>query len=148
MFSEATKLLFWSKVKIGKIDECWPYMAAKFHNGYGAFSVNRAPKRAHRIAFEIHNGFIVHELRVCHSCDNPPCCNPAHLWQGDDIANVKDRDQKGRTAKGEKNGFAKLTAKQASEIKTDPRTQRAIAADFGVCKSTVGYIKRGEYWSG
>lgn len=137
---------FWSKVAIGRPDECWPWRAGAFDSGYGAFSIGRRLLRAHKVAFELSNGPLPDGMRACHTCDNRPCCNPAHLWSGSDADNVADRDRKGRTARGERSGTAKLTVATARLIRRDTGKQRDIAKRFGVCKSTVGYIKRGEYW--
>ena len=104
--------------------------------------------RTHRVAFEEANGSIPDGMCVLHSCDNPPCCNPDHLFLGVDVDNVADRDAKGRTAKGEKNGSAKLTREQVEAIRVDSRLHREIAVDYGVCRSQVSYIKRGAYWRG
>lgn len=136
---------FWSKVAIGERNECWPWLAGKFDSGYGAFSLRPGKLvRAHRFAFTLYWGAPVHN--ALHECDNKPCCNPWHLWDGTTMENVADRDAKGRQARGETSGTAKLTAAQVLIIRADPREQREIARDYGVCKSTIGYIKRLENW--
>jgi hypothetical protein len=104
--------------------------------------------RTHRVAWEEANGPIPDGKCVLHSCDNPPCCNPEHLFLGSDIDNVVDRDAKGRTARAEKNGSAKLTRERVEAIRADGRLHREIAADYGVDRSTVSQIKRGKIWRG
>lgn len=138
---------FWERIKKGAPDECWPWQGATFPSGYGVFTVKRNAVRAHRIAYYLFKGEIPAGMAVCHHCDNKPCCNPRHLFGGTQLENVADRNRKGRTACGENAGRAKLTPSQVIAIRDDPREQREIAKDYGVCKSTIGYLKRGESWS-
>lgn len=103
---------FWPKVdRSGGPEACWPWVGTKNSAGYGRFCVSarRHPRRpprvmAHRVAYRLCVGEIPAGLFVCHACDNPPCCNPAHLWLGTNADNTADRDEKGRTASGEANG--------------------------------------------
>lgn len=91
---------FWAKVRIGKPDECWPWQGARLpaRDGrlpYGTFDMGsgRADRQcttAHRVAWILTSGPIPDGLLVCHHCDNPPCCNPAHLFLGDQSANMQD----------------------------------------------------------
>jgi hypothetical protein len=103
---------FWSKVAVSNNpDECWEWQKGKSHDGYGYISIGgRKGKRtyAHRIAWEFKNGTIPSGLFVLHSCDNPACCNPKHLFLGTRQDNSKDKVNKGRQAKGENNGAHKL----------------------------------------
>ena len=143
---------FWSKVDRSTDDRCWPWRGGYFRRGngspsYGAFSIGRRMGRAHRVAYELTFGSIPQGMAVCHACDNPACCNPNHLWLGTNADNVRDRDGKDRAARGERAGTAKLTAAQVAAILSDPREQREIARDYGISKSTVGNIRRGEGWS-
>jgi hypothetical protein len=133
--------------KSAVLRSCWPWLAGKFDNGYGAFDLNGKNIKAHRFAYELTHERIPVGLDVLHSCDNRPCCNPHHLWVGTCGDNIKDRDSKFRQARGERIGAAKLTGDQIQAIRSDPREQCVIAKDYGVCKSTIGYVKRGQYWS-
>lgn len=83
---------FWSKVDRRGPDECWPWLAAKSATRYGVFDKTRA----HRVAYALTHGLIPEGRIVCHRCDNPPCCNPAHLWLGTPKDNTADMVAKGR----------------------------------------------------
>ena len=139
----------WAKVDIRGPNDCWPWEGATDKYGYGLIGEG-APSRkllqVHRVTFESKNGPIPKGLLVMHSCDNPGCCNPAHLAAGTHQQNMDDRDRKGRNAKGEKVNSAKLTAAQITAIIADPRRQIDIAAEYGVAQGHVSHIKRGNVW--
>lgn len=83
---------------------CWTYLGGRDKDGYGIISIANRSRRAHRVAFEVWIGKIPDSLCVLHSCDNPPCVNPAHLFLGTDLDNARDRDAKGRGASGDRSG--------------------------------------------
>jgi len=89
---------FWEKVdhSAGPL-ACWPWQDGKDRDGYGRFHVNRpgnTGERAHRVAFGLATG--EDPISVLHRCDNPGCCNPAHLFAGDQALNNRDAHRKGR----------------------------------------------------
>jgi len=89
---------FWSKVSIYWDAECWPWTAGLMGRmGYGNFSVGGRNRAAHRVAWESANGESIPDGKfVCHRCDNPVCCNPAHLFLGTHADNMRDARTKGR----------------------------------------------------
>jgi len=89
-------LRFMPKVSVRGENECWPWQGSKTPNGYGKFALPDRKVGAHRFAYEYFVGPIPDEYLVMHSCDNPPCVNPAHLLVGTNSDNMQDRYRKGR----------------------------------------------------
>lgn len=140
---------FWKHVK--KTKTCWIWTASKFKTGYGQIrAIEGSPQRnvkAHRLSWELHNGPIPNGMFICHSCDNPACVRPDHLWLGNNQTNMADRQKKGRTAKGENSGHV-LTEKQVKEMrKRYPKeSQRGLAKIFGVSSETARKAILGMTW--
>lgn len=130
---------FFSFVK--KTESCWLWTGATSALGYGKLSVDGKLRQATAISYFLQHGTWP-ELFMCHSCDNPPCVNPDHLFPGDHKANHQDMMKKGRQGKGS----SKLTPEQVLAIRQDARPQSAIAKDFGVSKGAVSCIKLGKTW--
>ncbi len=101
--TESDKSRFWEKVD--KSGKCWIWNAARFHNGYGTFSLHTKTTLAHRVSFLIANGSIPNGMCVLHKCDVKNCVRPSHLFIGTMADNMRDRDMKGRQAKGDRNGL-------------------------------------------
>lgn len=74
---------------------CWEWTGSKDKDGYGKFSLN-GDMRAHRASYVLFIGKLKNGLFVCHSCDNPSCVNPEHLWQGTPKDNITDMYKKKR----------------------------------------------------
>jgi hypothetical protein len=134
---------FWAKVDKGV--ECWEWLSCKNKDGYGQFKLNGSTYSVHRISYAIVNRD-PRELCVCHSCDNPSCVNPEHLWAGTDRDNAIDRNAKERQARGEGQGFAKLTERDIKEILESDKSQLILAEQYGAVKSAISGIKRGKKW--
>jgi hypothetical protein len=87
---------FWDKVTKSDSEHCWPWTSVKDSAGYGLVNVKKKRLSASRIAWKLANGPIPEGLFVLHRCDNPPCCNPAHLFLGTKSDNTQDCLRKGR----------------------------------------------------
>jgi DNA-binding CsgD family transcriptional regulator len=144
----------WKKVRKSGDNECWEWQGLKTKWGYGEISINKVHYRAHRLVYEVSNNLVLRRDRrqssesqiVMHSCDNPGCCNPRHLFLGTPKANTRDMMRKGRRAnfEGERGQHAKLTNAQAEEIRQLCRLkvpQKEIALKYGVSVPTVSGIK-------
>lgn len=139
--------------KIQKRDECWEWQSARFvSGGYGAFNIKGKAYRAHRISWLLTHGQLpAAGLHLCHTCDNPPCCNPDHLFIGTPADNAADMVAKGRhgTLPGEKASAAKLRESDVSEIRRLAASGTPIgdmAAKFGLHRSQVSRIINGRKW--
>lgn len=144
---------FWSKVQ--KMPSgCWEWQAAKTPNGYGLFLVDRKLTYTHRFSYLLHNGELPDNLHVCHKCDNPSCCNPEHLFLGDDSVNNADMHAKGRgflppTQKGVSNNNAKLNPESVREIRkmrADGHTYQSIAERFNVSSAVAYAVSNHKTW--
>ncbi len=146
------EIRFWRLVDKSTPDECWLWKGVKNHKGYGMFrwrtGVNLVG--AHRASWRIAHGEWPGNLHVLHSCNNRACVNPAHLRLGTNLENMQDRTRSGRTVCGEASQKARLSEAQVLEIirlyGSRKHTQSELGRLFGVGRTTVGYIVRGESW--
>jgi len=149
---------FWVNVdKTSSPDGCWLWTAGTTTSGYGQLRLEAGPDeyrgkkaRAHRVAYELCVDEIPEGMSVCHSCDNPLCVNPDHLWIGTHAENLKDMSVKGRAAKGDRSGTSKLNSKQVGIIKRllsgKKINQAQIAVLAGVSPSSITHISKGHTW--
>lgn len=146
---------FWKRVE--KTATCWLWTGARGLSGYGVLwsaggKQNRKQLYAHRVAYFLHNNTLPDDLCICHTCDNPPCVNPAHLFLGDHKQNALDKVSKGRQSclKGEASGRAVLTEAQVLAIRSQYSaggiTQAALGAAYGVTRGNIASIVRQESW--
>ena len=121
--------------------DCLVWTGSRNDKGYGRLKVKGEIILAHRFAYCVATGLTLKEidgLVIRHKCDNPSCINPTHLETGIPLDNEMDRVQRSRSASGERNGHAKLTAEQVEEIVSTyiPRHPvyggTALAKKFGV----------------
>jgi hypothetical protein len=135
---------FWDKVKRGGADECWPWTARVDDKGYGQFKVRHGLLlRAHQVSWDLHFGTRPDGAVVRHTCDNPPCVNPAHLELGSHGDNADDRETRGRTrgvtvVRRPASDIAEMRRARATGV-----SQRDIARAFGVSQPYVSRVVRG-----
>jgi len=141
---------FWAMVR--KSDGCWAWTGSLNGKGYGQIATKRGsrPLLSHRLSWEIHFGPISNGMCVCHKCDNPSCVRPDHLFLGTITDNDKDRDEKGRTEKGDRHHNATLTAALVIECRRrywiDGVLLRQLSSEMGVTVGALGQAIRGETW--
>lgn len=176
--STPVSVRFWKYVERAGDDECWIWHGSTISKGYGQLETRRDGRRyvalAHRISFEMHVGAIPDGLFVCHTCDNPPCVNPKHLFLGSNKDNIHDAMTKGRVPhltdadrkvrgerhpaskdpgwgrRGETNGFAKLTSDQVIEIRRRyayGETCDTLGAAFAVSRDAIWRIATRKNWA-
>ena len=116
--------------------------------GYGGFRYKGKMKNAHQVSYELYKGAIPEGKIVCHTCNNPICVNPNHLYAGSYSDNTQQAVKEGRqfVASGEKNGHSKLTWVEVRAIRKDTRNQYAVAAAYGISQLHVSRIKRNLVW--
>lgn len=113
---------FWELVCVGKPDKCWQWLGSIGAGGYGRyynkkFKNKSKRKKSHRLAWMYTNGKIPIGLKVLHHCDNPPCCNPSHMFLGTQVDNIVDMVKKKRHMRGVNQVDAKLSAIQVKEAR-------------------------------
>jgi hypothetical protein len=144
---------FWSKVNKRTNNGCWEWTGALNNRGYGVVNLNHSVTLAHRVSFSIVHGSPAPNLSICHTCDNPKCVYPAHLFQATHKENMLDMHRKnrqgGKVFHGSQHGMSKLTDKQVRELR-DMRAKgvilREIAARFSISIATVSQIVRRDLW--
>lgn len=142
---------FWSKVEKGK--GCWIWKGPRGHKGYGQITYVKAngrtsTLRAHRVSYQIHKGE-PGEFFVCHSCDNPPCVNPDHLWLGTHNDNMQDMVKKQRLFPGveAKSPLTREAVLHIRSVYTHKYGQlKQLAEQYGVDPMTIRRVVRREVW--
>lgn len=150
---------YWAKIDRRGPDECWEWTGALLGRGrrYGVFEIKVdglwRSTRAHRWGYEQFVGPIQPGLEVCHSCDNPPCNNPAHWFLGTTADNTADKVAKGRQSRGVTHGMSKLTEDAVREIRRDfvrisyHCTNAAnLAERYDVDRTSILNIIKGKTW--
>ncbi len=145
-----TKETFWSKVNKKKDDECWEWQAGCCDEGYGKFMFECTVYRAHRLAYKFTHNYLPSDSDVLHTCDNPKCCNPNHLYLGTQKNNMEDRNNKHRQALGEHNGKSKLTSEQVLEIRklysSGKYTHQTLSVMFNISRQNISFILSNQGW--
>lgn len=136
---------------------CKPWPGAMGNHGYGMARHEGQPVLAHRLSFfEAHGRWP--EPCCLHRCDNRPCTEPSHLFEGTKTDNNRDMTAKGRhwsatqeaKNKGARHAMAKLSEQDVMDIRANFAlcrvTQKELASRFGVSPTAVCRILKGRTW--
>jgi hypothetical protein len=141
---------FWERVEVSDAEACWPWKKYTTPRGYGVVRKDSTIYRAHRVALGIATGEDYPELLACHHCDNPKCCNPAHLYWGTQKVNMQDRTERGRIhlKHGVRNPRSKLNPEKVLEIRglAGTMTITELAQRFGVSRRTISMVIQNQTW--
>lgn len=136
---------FLSKIKFTEnIEDCWEWQAYCDYFGYGTFWVSEAKTmmKTHRLFYYLINNLIINE-DVLHKCDNPSCCNPFHVYEGNDENNVKDKYNRNRAVnlKNEEHGRCYISNELARKICEEIDTINNISEKYNIPRSTIQNIR-------
>ena len=141
---------FFKKVDKQGPNGCWSWTGAQISGGYGHFRLREKMIAAHRYSYIFHKGEIPVGLKVCHTCGNPNCVNPEHLYLDTHHGNMKKMKEEGRLAKGQAHGTAKLDDAKVKYIRNMYReglTKTEIAKMYKVTPVTIAKVISGQRWS-
>lgn len=143
---------FWAKVKSGEPTECWPWIAGT-SQGYGRIRMRTLTLYSHRVAYYLHYGVDTRGQFVLHRCDNPPCCNPSHLFLGTQADNMQDMVRKGRrpfrVIYKTPNDNARVTIGDVRDIRRryhNGESVNALASEYLIARQSVRRIAKGITW--
>ncbi len=155
--AESLEQRFWAQVDTNgpvpshrpELGPCWLWTGVLDSQGYGRIREGRAGTphiRANRASLQLKLGRPIRPGYVsCHACDNPPCVNPGHLFEGTQLENMHDAAIKGRMRNGERHPFSKLTDEERADVVASHRagaSQAVLARRFGVTYQSIARIVR------
>lgn len=144
-FNLTTRLL--ARSITDPVTGCWVIQSGCIDKyGYGGIKAWAGSMGTHRVAYELWVGYIPEGMCVLHNCDTPACVNPSHLRLGTPADNVADRVARGRSARGERNGRAKLTWMQVDGVRASSRNNSVLARELGVDPKVIRNIRGGKSW--
>lgn len=137
-----------SKLSRNDATGCMEFTGYRNEHGYGViWDGGGRTALAHRVAWAATHGAIPDEMQVRHTCDNPPCCNTDHLELGTHLDNMRDRDDRGRTLRGEAAArHSDATIRRVRQMLADGTPYRQITASTGVSHGHIAYIKKRPGW--
>lgn len=139
----------WKQIDIKRKDECWNWLGHKDKDGYGRATINSKDYRSHRVVYEETYGKIIGGLFVLHTCNNPSCCNPNHLYLGTNQDNMNQMVREKRSSI--KITTPKLTEKNVIDIRklysTGNYTQYKLAEIFKIGQGNISEIVNKKHWA-
>jgi hypothetical protein len=135
---------------------CLEWSRGCFSNGYGRLKISGRSLKAHRVSWVLHKGSLLVPTLILHHCDNPPCVDPLHLFDGSHADNIADMDAKGRRVvvhldhRGMSNPNRVLTIGDVDAIRAAlaaGQSGRSLARQYGVWPQSISNIKHGHTWA-
>jgi hypothetical protein len=143
----------------GGPDSCWPWLGHRDPKGYGTTEfytdTRTRQKKTVKVTRAFAEALLKRKLRrdeiVCHTCDNPPCCNPRHWHIGDVKWNHRDMMRKGRhrAVRGEQHPRCKTSEAAVAGFKDALRKGESMTAArtrFGISRHMCYAIQKGKAW--
>jgi hypothetical protein len=134
MFTRDERKRFWEKARIG--DSCWEWTACKNAGGYGQYFFEGRLQVASRVAYKLTHGSLAKGLHVCHTCNNPACIRPSHLFRPTQKRSMEECVTKGR--------IGSKPSDQTREIVKrlyEGEKQSDLAREYGLSRQRIGQIK-------
>lgn len=146
---------------------CWIWAGGLNQDGYGHLRHGERNRTAHRVAWELATGdTLTSDDVIGHVCDTRACIRTdgagtytvdgvvlprrGHLFRGTGLDNDRDREQKGRTARGSQCAQAILAEDQVREVRrryaAGGVTQAELGREYGVSNVTISAIVRRRLW--
>ena len=129
----------------GGPEACHPWIGRKDRKGYGLFDVDGGEVRASRVVLVKKLGRPIASSKMAlHTCDNPPCVNEAHLYEGTAKRNAEDAKARGRLATGDRNARTKLSEAAVLDIRSRTERVKVYVERYGVTRHHVRLVQRGK----
>lgn len=123
-----------SKCSVDPKTGCWIWTMQKFWDGYGRVKSATRAERVHRVVWTLVHGQIPDSIKILHKCDNPPCCNPDHLFDGTHSDNARDASSKGRL-------LWNALLPHVLEIRSSQEDPKLLASKFRVTPTAIRAIR-------
>ena len=138
---------FWRRVDASDgPDACWPWTRSRFDAGYGCVWADGRAQKAHRIAWRFVHGPIPEGARILHRCDNPPCCNPNHLFAGSMRDNTLDMVAKGRHGGTVRRKLTEAQIPGIRERYAAGATLKQLGSEYGVSWVAIWKVVHRQTW--
>ena len=132
--------------KVKKTDSCWIWTGSKSDSGYGWITINHRRYLVHRLSYMLHIGEIPPKALICHTCDNPLCVNPDHLYVGSNMTNTEDKLKRNRLGKMGQKHLTPDTVRAIRYRHAEGETVCALADEYSISPRMIRYICAKHAW--
>jgi len=140
----------WKQINRKSEDECWEWIGKSLSKGYGHLRINNKDCYSHRMVYIETYGSIPEGLCILHTCNNPKCCNPKHLYVGTHADNMEQMSKDGRSNMGEKHPNSRLSNQIIIKIRflysTGKYSQKCLGKMVGVSQGQISRIIKKDGW--